>query len=239
MSYETQYKSLAKEDMEGHEDTDLVRMTLAGDRDAFGVLANRHEEYLRRFLLNRLDGRHPHDGSVDIADIIQQTFQSAYEFLGGYKRNSAFKTWITRIALNKLIDSQRRAEKKELTPKRIQAIGFQNEKNMRNSESALQLLIRSELDEILTQEVALGSPRARALYETEYNGRNYEQVAELHSIPIGTVRSRVHRSKVELREALGSLGIDALHLKDEAAQAFYGYVVAAEISSLNEEESWD
>lgn len=87
------------------DDFSLVRGTLAGRRDDYGVLVERHQKALYRFVLQQLGDRHAAD------EVVQMTFVRAYANLSRFRGEASFKTWLHRVALN-LCRDRGRAERR-------------------------------------------------------------------------------------------------------------------------------
>ena len=81
-------------DWAGHSDADLVAETIAGRRDAFDVLVERHQRHVYRTCY-RVAGNHE-----DAADLAQEAFLKAYRGLSSFRRDASFSTWLYRIAVN-------------------------------------------------------------------------------------------------------------------------------------------
>jgi len=82
------------------DDATLVRASLEGDRDAFGVLISRHARSILSLTTRML-------GSADAEDVAQETFVAAYKALASFKFDAKFSTWLYRIGVNKCTDSLR------------------------------------------------------------------------------------------------------------------------------------
>ena len=85
-----------------NEDTDLVRLVLAGDQDAFAQLVERYQSKLFALV------RHYTRNAVEVEDIVQDTFLKAYSRLDSFQHQSSFYTWIYRIATNTILDVLKR-----------------------------------------------------------------------------------------------------------------------------------
>src|ERR1043166_6349088 len=92
-------------DASAPDDLALVHGTLAGRREDFAVLVERHQKPLYRFVLQQTRDSHAAD------EIVQMTFVQAYTHLGRFREESTFKTWLHRVALN-LCHDRARAERR-------------------------------------------------------------------------------------------------------------------------------
>jgi RNA polymerase sigma-70 factor (ECF subfamily) len=180
----------------GSDDLHLIAECLQGHPAAFGELVRRHQDRLFNTVFRMVDN------AEDAQDIVQEAFLNAYQSLESFKGDSLFFTWLYRIAVNTAISFKR----KKRVMVRIDGPG---------GETVLEPLDQSELTrpghamEQAEQEQriqrALGrlSPEHRAvLVLKDMEGQKYEEMAEALGVPIGTIRSRLHRARLELREVL-------------------------------------
>jgi RNA polymerase sigma-70 factor (ECF subfamily) len=179
------------------EDHRLIADCLAGNTAAFGVLVRRYQDRLFNTVYRLVDN------AEDAQDVVQEAFLNAYQSLDSFKGDSLFFTWLYRIAVNTAISHKR----KQRVMVRLDGGP--------NGESAIEPLDPSELSrpgyslEQAEQEKrvreALGrlSPEHRmVLVMKDMEGQKYETMAEILAVPIGTIRSRLHRARLELREVL-------------------------------------
>lgn len=178
------------------EDEELIKNALAGDTAAFGDLVERHQDRLVRSLTQML-------GSVDEArDVAQEAFISAYEKLSSFQGRSAFYSWLFRIAYNAAV-SQRRKEKRRGSLNHRQDQATYQPPDVRPSADPAHRIETDERRQMVREAVAQLAPEYRdALILKEIEGLKYEEIASLQDCPIGTVRSRIHRARLELREIL-------------------------------------
>ena len=188
------------------DDRRLISESLAGRTASFGVLVLRYQDRLYH-VANRIL-----DNPDDALDVVQDTFVNAYLSLASFKGDAEFFTWLYRIAFNTAISAKRR---KRPAMSLDAAVGKDGESGIDPEdrtadvapESAME---RSEDERLLADAVAKLSPEHRSvLVMKDIDGLKYEDIAEVMGVPIGTVRSRLHRARVELRNLLepGSLGV--------------------------------
>lgn len=180
------------------EDHLLIQRVRSGHTEAFGELVTRHQRRLVRTLRTLLGS------AEDALDVAQDAFFQAFLKLDSFRGDSAFYSWLFRIAWNAaatLKRKQRVRSSSSLDAIREQS-GSEPDDNHPASDpcQALQssedrLLLRQALDE-------LGEDYRTALVLKEIEGLPYEEIAELTHSPIGTVRSRIHRARQELRAKL-------------------------------------
>jgi len=167
----------------------------AGDSHAFGLLVHRYQDRLYTALVRFLDR------SEDALDVLQDTFLSAFANARNFKGNSRFYTWIYRIAMNHAIDHHRRKR-----PRQSLSIFAEDQVEIFDQRSETQPVenLEREEDRSLVQ-LALQqlSPEHRmVLVMKEIDDLRYEEIADVLEVPVGTVRSRLHRARAELKDIL-------------------------------------
>jgi RNA polymerase sigma-70 factor (ECF subfamily) len=180
-----------------HDDRRLIAECRAGHAGAYGELVRRHQDRLFNAVLRVLDN------AEDAADVVQDAFLNAYQSLNSFKGDSEFFTWLYRIAFNAAI-SLRRKRKAVLS---IDGLGDDKgtAEPIDPSEYARpgMTLERSEGDARVLAALGRLSPEHRiVLVLKDLDEQKYEDIAAVLDIPIGTVRSRLHRARLELRDLL-------------------------------------
>lgn len=176
------------------DDAQLIDDTLQGDGSAFGQLVLKYQDRLYNTLASLTGSRD------DAEDVAQEAFVQAFLKLSTFRKDSAFYTWIYRIAFNVAMTRQRR--------KRPQlSIDGGRDPNGAdppdNSESPVDRLQREERARQVHAALAAISEEHRAiLVLREMEGCCYETIAEILELPVGTVRSRLHRARMQLRDHL-------------------------------------
>ncbi len=179
------------------DDHDLITECLDGNTEAFGGLVRRYQDRLYNTVY-RLVGN-----AEDALDVVQEAFLSAYQSLAGFKRDSLFFTWLYRIAVNTAISHKR----KQRVLLRIDSGAGGEPAHDPADPSDLSrpghALEQAEQERRVHQALARLSPEHRAvLVMKDMEGQKYETMAEVLQVPIGTIRSRLHRARLELRELL-------------------------------------
>jgi RNA polymerase sigma-70 factor (ECF subfamily) len=179
------------------DDQRLIAECLAGRTAAFGELVRRHQDRLFNTVY-RLLGH-----AEDARDVVQDAFIHAYQSLKSFKGDSLFYTWLYRIAVNTAISWKR---------KRRMVVGLQLDRDDGASLEPQDLseghhpghaLEQAELERHIQEALSRVSPEHRAvLILKDMEGQKYEVMAEILEVPIGTIRSRLHRARLELREVL-------------------------------------
>lgn len=180
------------------DDLALVAATRGGDVESFGILVRRYQDRLYPTLL-RLTGC-----AEDARDLLQDAFLRAYEKLGHFHGESNFYTWIYRIAVN-LALSDRRRRRSPVRARGASPEVLDPPSDPRETEPS-RPLEEAERNALIHQALQALQPDHRAVVVMkDLDGLRYEEIAEVLRVPVGTVRSRLHRARAELRERLGSL----------------------------------
>jgi RNA polymerase sigma-70 factor (ECF subfamily) len=179
------------------DDQGLIADCLRGNTAAFGALVRRYQDRLYNSVYRLVDN------AEDAQDVVQEAFLSAYQSLDGFKGDSLFFTWLYRIAVNTAISLKR----KQRVVLRIEA-GRDGEGGIEpHDPSELSrpghALEQAEQEQRIHRALGRLSPEHRAvLVLKDMEGQKYETMAEVLQVPIGTIRSRLHRARLELRELL-------------------------------------
>ncbi|GBE08253.1 ECF RNA polymerase sigma-E factor [bacterium BMS3Bbin11] len=170
----------------------LVRRTQQGDQAAFGLLV---EKYQHR--LAKLVSRYIYD-SAEVEDVCQEALIKAYRAIGSFRGESAFYTWLYRIAVNTaknyLISQGRRPPKTDIDAE--DAVQIEAGAAMRETGTPEANALTRELAETVTRAVEqLPEDLKIAITLREIEGLSYDEIAEVMDCPIGTVRSRIFRAR--------------------------------------------
>ncbi|MFO0876919.1 MAG: sigma-70 family RNA polymerase sigma factor [Gemmataceae bacterium] len=178
------------------DDHDLIAESLAGDSSAFGELVRRYQDRLFNTVYRLVDN------AEDALDVVQEAFLSAYQSLDSFKGDSLFFTWLYRIAVNTAISLKRKKRVLIRIPDR-------NGENLAEPADPSELnrpghaIEQAEEERKLHRALArLSAEHRTVLVMKELEGQKYEDIAETLGVPIGTIRSRLHRARLELREML-------------------------------------
>ncbi|GIW92735.1 MAG: RNA polymerase sigma factor [Pirellulaceae bacterium] len=175
-------------------DFDLIDRSVAGDEQAFAELVGRYQSRLLTALVHILGSR------SDAEDVLQEAFWNAYRNLDGFQRNSSFYTWLYRIAFNLAVTFQRR-QRGELSVEELRRIGAV-EPAEPDADVTAPLERAEEVARVRAALERLSTEFRTALILRDLEGCCYETIAEITGVPIGTVRSRIHRARAQLREIL-------------------------------------
>ena len=179
------------------EEKELVKRTLEGDLDAFGSLYRTHQSRIFATVRGRTRNKE------DVEDLVQTTFIRAYLGLSGYRGEAAFSTWLTQIAMN-LCTSHSRSRK--ALNGRIEAVEDPCLRDMwepARGENPEESLNRKEHVEMLMQHIRnLPTPYREAMELRYVEDRSYLEIMEALDVPMGTVKSWLHRARAQLEATL-------------------------------------
>jgi len=178
------------------EDRRLIADCLGGQRDAFGELVTRYQARLFNAALRLVQS------PDDAADVVQDAFLNAFQSLHTFKGDAEFFTWLYRIAFNTAISFKRKKRPAISLESHTGESGIEPEDASEYIKPGAALQ-RSEDEQELALAVARLSPEHReVLLLKDIDGLRYEDIAVLLAVPIGTIRSRLHRARLELRDLL-------------------------------------
>lgn len=178
------------------DDRRLIADCLGGKRDAFGELVSRYQTRLYNAALRLV---HSPD---DAADVVQEAFLSAYQALHTFKGDAEFFTWLYRITFNAAISLKRKKRPVISLDANAQDSGFEPDDSSEYVKPGA-ALERTEDELRLNAAIAkLSAEHREVLLMKDIDGLKYEDIAEVLGVPIGTIRSRLHRARLELRELL-------------------------------------
>lgn len=180
-----------------HNDAQLIRRTLAGESAAFGVLVQKYQDRLASALLGVCGSRH------EAEDALQEALVQAFLKLASFAGESSFYTWLFRIALNTAISRRRRQKKNVSVDEVKQATGVEPADQR---EEVDQPLLRNERVELVRRALALLPEEQRIiLVLRDIDGLDYEAIGQTLDLPPGTVRSRLHRARLQLKDQIDGL----------------------------------
>jgi RNA polymerase sigma-70 factor (ECF subfamily) len=181
-------------------DWQLVQRVQRGEKRAFDLLVAKYQRKLFR-LLSRLIR-----DQAEIEDVAQEAFIKAYRALPNFRGESAFYTWLYRIAINTaknyLVAQGRRAPTR--TETEIEdAENFDDGDSLRTEDTPERMLLSKQVAEAVNRAIErLPEDLRTAIVLRELEGLSYEEIAESMNCPIGTVRSRIFRAREAVAEEL-------------------------------------
>ena len=195
----------------GEQDLDeaLVKRVQAGERKAFDILVRRYQHKVIGVI-----SKYVKDWS-EAQDVAQEAFVRAYRALGNFRGESAFYTWLYKIATNTaknwLVSQGRRPPTDDIQVD--DAVFMDAAVRLKDSSTPERELLRQEIERTVTEAVdGLPDELRQAITLREVDGLSYEEIAERMNCPIGTVRSRIFRAReaidVRLRPLLAESEVD-------------------------------
>lgn len=173
-------------------DQQLVLRVQKGDKHAFDLLVIKYQHKILSII-----SRYIKDGS-EMQDVAQEAFIKAYRAIGNFRGDSAFYTWIYRIAINTaknhLVSRGRRPPATDVDAE--EAEYFAGGESMRDLSSPENQLMKDQLEQTVNKAINdLPEDLRTAVTLREMEGLSYEEIAEVMGCPVGTVRSRIFRAR--------------------------------------------
>jgi len=183
-------------------DQQLVQRVQKGDKSAFDLLVLK---YQHRVL--KLVGRFVSD-AAEAEDVAQEAFIKAYRALPAFRGDSAFYTWLYRIAINTaknaLVSNRRRPVDFDLDMQDPDQ--YERHARLKEADTPEGVLLTEEIREVVEQALEqLPEDLRTAIVLRELEGLSYEEIAEAMDCPVGTVRSRIFRAREAIDKKLKPL----------------------------------
>jgi RNA polymerase sigma-70 factor (ECF subfamily) len=183
-------------------DHDLVLRAKAGDKHAFDLLVLKYQQKVANLI-----GRYIRDPS-EVLDVSQDAFIKAYRALAGFRGDSAFYTWLYRIAVNTvknhLVSQGRRPPGDDLDAETAEQMDMGG--RLRENATPERQLLTDEIAQTVQRALdELPEDLRTAIVLRELEGLSYEEIAHAMDCPIGTVRSRIFRAREAIDKRLRPL----------------------------------
>lgn len=183
-------------------DQQLVERVQAGDKTAFDLLVIKYQHKIMS-LVSRYVRDH-----AEVQDVTQEAFIKAYKALPRFRGDSAFYTWLYRIAINTaknyLMAKSRRPPGSDVDLE--DAEFYESAGSLRDVASPENELFGEELKAVVNRAIAqLPEDLRTAVTLREFDGLSYEEIADVMECPVGTVRSRIFRAREAIDKALAPL----------------------------------
>lgn len=183
-------------------DAQLVKRVQKGDKKAFDLLVLKYQQRIIKLV-----SRYVRD-PTDALDVAQDAFLKAYRALPNFRGDSAFYTWLYRIAINTaknyLVTQSRRPMESENF--RVEGEQVELESMLKDLATPESLLITEEIKETIAEAIEqLPDDLRTAINLREVEGLSYEEIADVMTCPIGTVRSRIFRAREAIDHRLKAL----------------------------------
>lgn len=183
-------------------DKELVKRVQKGDKGAFDLLVLKYEQKIVNLVMRYV--RDPEQA----LDISQEAFIKAYRALPRFRGDSAFYTWLYRIAVNTaknyLAAQRRRPMDIELDLQDQEQYGLHAK--LKETDTPEAVSMSDEMRETLERAIeALPDDLRTAIILRELDGMSYEEIAQTMDCPVGTVRSRIFRAREAISKKVGAL----------------------------------
>ena len=187
---------------EQNPDQALVARVQRGDKHAFDLLVRKYQHRIMKVL-----SRYLHD-QEDVMDIAQESFIKAYRALPTFRGDSAFYTWLYRIAINTAknhLVSQSRRPTQGLVDSQ-EAEQYESATELQENATPEHIALKDEIGRVINKAFEeLPDDLRTAITLRELEGLSYEEIAEAMSCPVGTVRSRIFRAREAIDKKLEPL----------------------------------
>lgn len=169
----------------------LVERVQKGDQNSFNLLVIRYQHKVASLI-----SRYVPQG--DVPDVSQEAFIKAYRAIGSFRGDSAFYTWLYRIAVNTaknyLVAQGRRPPSNDLDASDVE--NFETSNALKEISNPENLMLSEELRQIVFRTIeSLPEDLRMAITLRELDGLSYEEIAAIMDCPVGTVRSRIFRAR--------------------------------------------
>ncbi|EOD80553.1 RNA polymerase sigma factor RpoE [Grimontia sp. AD028] len=173
-------------------DQALIERVQNGDKQAFNLLVVKYQNKVCNLISRYVSN------SGDVPDVAQEAFIKAYRALPGFRGESAFYTWLYRIAVNTaknyLVAQGRRPPSSDIDAE--EAENYENGGALKEISNPENLMLSEQLKQVVFSTIeSLPDDLKTAITLREIDGLSYEEIAEVMDCPVGTVRSRIFRAR--------------------------------------------
>ncbi len=183
--------------MRVNDESQLIDASLLGDSSAFGQLVRIHQDRLYNAVANFIGDR------TEAEDVVQEAFVQAYLKLASFKQNAAFYTWLYRIAFNTAVSRKRRKRVETSVDQTREVTG--NEPIDESGTPGDRMMREEQATQVHAALGLLSDEHRAILVLREMEELDYDAIAEILNLNIGTVRSRLHRARAQMREKLNEV----------------------------------
>ncbi len=183
-------------------DQQLVERVQQGDKNAFNLLVQKYQNKVINLIARYVRNQ------ADVADVAQEAFIKAYRALPNFRGESAFYTWLYRIAVNTaknhLVAQGRRAPANDVDAE--EAEYYDGSDALKEFASPERLMLSDEIRKVIFDTLeTLPEELKMAISLRELDGMSYEEIANVMDCPVGTVRSRIFRAREAIDKQLQPL----------------------------------
>lgn len=183
-------------------DQQLVERVQQGDKNAFNLLVQKYQNKVMSLISRYVRNQ------ADVGDVAQEAFIKAYRALPNFRGESAFYTWLYRIAVNTaknhLVAQGRRAPANDIDAE--DAEYYDGSDALKEFASPERLMMSEEIQKVIFDTLdTLPEELKMAISLRELDGMSYEEIANVMECPVGTVRSRIFRAREAIDKKLKPL----------------------------------
>ncbi|MFQ3549140.1 MAG: sigma-70 family RNA polymerase sigma factor [Armatimonadota bacterium] len=203
LTLKNKYYNISKYKMVNDTDQNIVERVHQGDLDSFSEIVKKYQDRIYSTVLNYVGN------PEDALDVTQDAFVKAYTRLDSFNKDSAFYTWLYRIAINTAIDFLRKRKSRpaiSLSDEKFTESGFEPEAKDNYSDPVRTLYSNEQMRELRYGLTKLSEKLRSVIILHDIQGMSQDEVAEILKIPVGTVKSRVSRARNTLKDILRSKG---------------------------------
>lgn len=179
---------------QGKTDVELVKLVLSGEAEMFSELVERYEKLVFSFLLSRLSNMQ------EVEDIVQDTFVKAYRHLATFDCERRFAAWLVTIARNLLIDSRRKAGRNIASTELVTDVLLADSTREEQAQPPEILIRRERFRKIVRMIQELPEELRTPFLLRVVNELPYQEIAEVLTLPLQTVKNRIFKARGLLRE---------------------------------------
>jgi RNA polymerase sigma factor (sigma-70 family) len=169
--------------------TNLIQKARSGDLEAFSTLVSKYKGQVFRHAFSIVNDR------MEAEDIAQEAFVKAYSSLSKLDNNFAFVSWLTRIVTNICYDKLKKRQKIQ----KLQLKSNDRAEQMSMTSSIDRTQLKLEIQEAMQK---LSPDQRIVLSLRDIQGYSYDEISKLLSIPLGTVKSRIHSARIALKKEI-------------------------------------
>jgi RNA polymerase sigma-70 factor (ECF subfamily) len=181
-------------------DDKLVKRAKKGDSRAFDLLVLKYQGRVAQLVLRYVNN------AAEVEDVTQEAFIKAYRALPKFRGDSAFYTWLYRIAANAAKNHLVALGRRPTTDLALDdSESYEVPGRLKDNESPDEVIMGQQLEAAISQAIdALPLELKAALTLREFEGLSYDEIAEVLECPIGTVRSRIFRAREAIDQKVAS-----------------------------------
>ncbi|MDQ0189793.1 RNA polymerase sigma factor [Alicyclobacillus cycloheptanicus] len=168
------------------DDVDLIRVAKQGRTEAFEALVRQYKAFVFRTAYGILRN------NMDAEDVTQETFIKVYHALRGLREERTFPSWLARVTVRTALDWVSKHKRQPSVPLDAEQVSTRTDVH---ASADIRMDVERALDGLTTEQRTIVVLR-------DVQGFGYDEIAEILDIPIGTVRSRLHYARAQLRELL-------------------------------------